>query len=316
MQLPDLRASMRLTRLDVTEGILSSDNTLHPALPINTLSHSLPIFCMFNRLTMSGTTATASPESSAPLRYAPGVLTQWTIGMLVAHAVSAAMTVAVLTAAWNQPSRQAAMAFYGVYHRNPMNQLIHFFGVPAILWTGFVFGAHLPWSPALMVPRVAPPLLPDIPKHYVTYATVWCLFYTFYYIKIDPVGGLLYAPFLYGMYASAVRWTLTDQTNAKHEIDKPPPWTGTGKVLWWALLVHLLAWYVQIHPGHKMFEGAQPALLQSLGASFSSAPLFAFYEGVWFLGLRHTFREQVRDLVQQYTIELCQGGSTMRACTV
>jgi hypothetical protein len=32
----------------------------------------------------------------------------------------------------------------------------------------------------------------------------------------------------------------------------------------WALLVHVLSWYMQIHPGHAILEGRKPALLDSL----------------------------------------------------
>jgi hypothetical protein len=32
----------------------------------------------------------------------------------------------------------------------------------------------------------------------------------------------------------------------------------------WALLVHVLSWYMQIHPGHALLEGRKPALLDSL----------------------------------------------------
>jgi hypothetical protein len=32
----------------------------------------------------------------------------------------------------------------------------------------------------------------------------------------------------------------------------------------WALVVHVLSWYMQIHPGHAILEGRKPALLDSL----------------------------------------------------
>jgi hypothetical protein len=33
---------------------------------------------------------------------------------------------------------------------------------------------------------------------------------------------------------------------------------------WWALAVQVVSWYMQIHPGHAVFEGRKPALLDSL----------------------------------------------------
>ena len=79
----------------------------------------------------------------------------------------------------------------------------------------------------------------------------------------------------------------------------------------------MLCWYVQIHLGHKVIEGAQPAVLQSLGGALSVAPLFAFYEGLWFLGINKGLQESTRLLVEEYTQELCarKGIEAMKACS-
>ncbi len=82
----------------------------------------------------------------------------------------------------------------------------------------------------------------------------------------------------------------------------------------YAGIVHFLGWYVQIHPGHKIYEGAQPAIMQSLGGALTSAPLFAYYEGLWFLGLNKRLKDETNMLVDQYSIELCKKGVNMRAC--
>ena len=126
----------------------------------------------------------------------------------------------------------------------------------------------------------------------------------------------MFGPVLMGMYWMGVHWVLQDQKLASKKTDgMGASWTGTGAVLKWALWVQLLSWYAQIHPGHAVLEGAKPALLDSLGGSFSSAPLFAFYEGVWFLGFRTELQKQVLELVQQHTQELCSGtGAAMRVC--
>jgi uncharacterized membrane protein YGL010W len=63
-----------------------------------------------------------------------------------------------------------------------------------------------------------------------------------------------------------------------------------------------------------VIEGAQPALMQGLGGALSSAPLFAFYEGLWFFGIRQGFHAQVEELVMEYTKKLCEEGVIMRAC--
>lgn len=38
------------------------------------------------------------------------------------------------------------------------------------------------------------------------------------------------------------------------------------------------------YPGHGMAEGVKPALVDSLAQALGVAPLFAFYEGLWFAG--------------------------------
>ena len=71
---------------------------------------------------------------------------------------------------------------------------------------------------------------------------------------------------------------------------------------------------MQIHPGHKIFEGAQPAVLQSLGGALTSAPLFAYYEAVWAMGLRREMQQEVLIRVDKLRRELCLDGAQMRLC--
>jgi len=244
-------------------------------------------------------------------------------GQVASHVAMAALSAAIVAAALQFPNRQSAMAFYGVYHRDPRNQLIHFFGVPGIIWSLFVFQCHLPLPGGGFVPRLRLPGCGEAP-HRVNWATLWLLFYVAFYLSIDLVGAAMYLPFLYLAYASAVRLTRRDQLEAAKEDHEaankgkqqhPPRWTGTGKLLKAAFYVHFLSWYAQIHFGHKVYEGAQPAVMQSLGGALTSAPLFAFYEGVWALGFMKDYHRTVLDLVDQYTRELCESGAVaMRAC--
>jgi uncharacterized membrane protein YGL010W len=231
-----------------------------------------------------------------------------TPGYLLSHAFIVGVTAVIAYAAVSFKDATETMAFYGVYHREPLNQLIHFWGVPLLLFTVFTYMAHLPLNASVQVHG-----LPGIPSHYATWATVWFIGYLAFYVSIDVAGTLLYAPFLYGMYAVAVRWMVADQQQAKLATGRHV-WTGTGRLLRITFWLHVLAWYVQIHPGHRVIEGAQPAIMQSLGGALSSAPLFAFYEGLWFVGLRKEFQAQVQELVSVYTKQLCDEGAVMRAC--
>jgi 2-hydroxy fatty acid dioxygenase len=235
-----------------------------------------------------------------------------TPSFLAMHLFASVVTSFIISAIFQFRSVESALGFYGVYHQDPWNQLIHFFGVPGIIWSYIVFLAHLqlPFCGDYLI-RV-----PWTEEHPVTYATVTALFYGTFYVTIDPFGGLLFAPVVYVWYVTAVHWTRHDQQKAKQSPDKgvPVQWCGTTSVLQWATLVHGVSWYLQIHPGHMLLEGARPALFDSLAGALSSAPLFAFYEGLWFLGINKELQVQTMALVAQHTATLCANGSTMRIC--
>ena len=251
---------------------------------------------------------------------------------LLAHAVALTVIAIMCNGASNFRDVTDALAFYGVYHRHPINQVIHFFGVPAIIWSTILFLAHLklPFLPSSVVMKI-----PFSPIHSPTYATVVVIGYILFYTYLDTFGGLMFAPFMFLQYITAVSCQMEDQlkakkTSAKMEKKKnddaattpnlknrsssSSSWAGTGRALKLAFWVHLLGWYVQIHPGHGVFEGAKPAVLQSIGGALTSAPLFAYYEGLWFLGLNKDLQLETKALVDVYTKKLCDGGTVMRAC--
>jgi uncharacterized membrane protein YGL010W len=68
---------------------------------------------------------------------------------------------------------------------------------------------------------------------------------------------------------------------------------------WWALGVQVVSWYMQIHPGHAVFEGRKPALLDSLAQAFALAPLFVWFELLFLLGYRPRLRDEVEKRVER-----------------
>ena len=252
----------------------------------------------------------------------------------------------------NSNSIISSLAFYGVYHRTPYNQLIHLMGVPFIIWTMILYGTYLPFtttstttakllavtttqessSSSLWLPRFW--LLPS--NHCTTWATLWVLMYVTFYCYIDFIGACLYTPFLYIMYVTSVRWSQYDrlpspsQKKMKNDsihndsnavvstttIPNAYHWYGTGNVLFKAFLLHVFSWYIQIHWGHAILEGATPASLVNLGAALTSAPLFAFYEMIWYFGYRSLLQQQVLEQVAIYTEQLCTAGANLRVCTI
>jgi 2-hydroxy fatty acid dioxygenase len=238
---------------------------------------------------------------------------QLTPSFVFAEVAAAVLTVLVMSAASKFRYIEDALGFYGVYHREPMNQLIHFFGVPGIIWSAMIFCAHLP-LPIVGSYSIS---IPGAGSHPISWATVMFVFYFLFYIYIDPFGGILYSPVLYSMYVTASNWTRQDQEkHMKKTSSKQVCWTGTGRTLKVAALIHILSWYVQIHPGHAIIEGAKPALLDSLGGALTSAPLFAFYEGLWFLGINKQLQMRTLSLVAENTARMCAQGATMRACAI
>jgi 2-hydroxy fatty acid dioxygenase len=241
--------------------------------------------------------------------------------LLLAHFVCGVISTIIVRSFSDFENSTEALAFYGVYHRYAWNQVIHFFGVPGIFWSLAIFMAHvkLPGTiPVKWAKSVVPAvLLPDDLEIKLNYAIVLSVAYLLFYVTIDPLGGALYAPVLFVTYVLAMKLFNLDQNVASVEAGEgnPAPWYGTGKILKFAALVHFLSWFLQIQIGHNMIEGAQPASLQNLGAALSVAPLFAFYEGLWLIGINRDLKDRTVLLVNQYTKDICRAGEiTMKAC--
>lgn len=260
-------------------------------------------------------TVIAKPNNKkAELLILPAVPDRWTAGYVGAHAFQFVIFYyCIKSAFFDFDDVEKALGFYGAYHREPWNQAIHFFGVPLIIWTMTIFSAHLPFSNDLL-PLID--FLPGVQPHRITWATLWMMLYAAFYLSIDLTGAFMFAPWLYFMYASAVHWTANDQWKYYHQTSNrnTTRWLGTGSLLQISLLVHVVSWYVQIHAGHTIIEGARPASLVNLGGALTAAPLFAFYEGVWLVGFRKEFQQRVIAQVAIYTRELCLQGAKLRVC--
>merc|ERR1719223_1823782 len=106
---------------------------------------------------------------------------------ILAHAFALGMCYIMIDAALSFQNVDDALAFYGVYHRDPINQLIHFFGVPCIIWSFLVFFAHLNISSSIKIN------IPGAPSHHLNYATLVTLGYLIFYLHLDRFGGALFA---------------------------------------------------------------------------------------------------------------------------
>ena len=61
----------------------------------------------------------------------------------------------------------------------------------------------------------------------------------------------------------------------------------------YAIAANALSWYMQIHPGHAVFEKRKPALMDSIVQAFATAPLFVWLEALFVCGYRPQLRQEV-----------------------
>jgi uncharacterized membrane protein YGL010W len=173
------------------------------------------------------------------------------------------------------------LTFYGSYHNNKWNQLIHFFFVPSIMWSLAVWLAYT--GPLLSIPSACLTWLPSWFSSYaeINGAALGAAVYVVYYLCLEPVAGLTWSACI-GV----------------------PIWLGAtafrqmvAKAWQWSLLVQVISWYMQIHPGHAVLEGRKPALLDSLSQAFSLAPLFVWFELLFLLGYRPQLYAELQERV-------------------
>lgn len=178
------------------------------------------------------------------------------------------------------------LAFYGAYHANRWNQLIHFVGVPTIVWTVAVW---LAYSGALIPGSLYTPWLDIIPENDMNLkrflhpngALALILAYAVFYVCLDIVAGLTWAACMgLPIWISATAFCSL----------VPSAWS-------WAIPIQLLSWYLQIHPGHMILEKRRPALLDNLVQAFLLAPLFVWFELLFLLGYRPKLQRELKNRV-------------------
>ncbi len=108
------------------------------------------------------------------------------------------------------------------------------------------------------------------------------LFYASYYAYLEPVAGTAMGGVLFGLYLAAHTLCTT---------------VGWGVAWKYALVAHVSSWYMQIHPGHGIFEKRKPALFDSLFQSFVLAPLFVWLEILFELGYRPALAKEMETRV-------------------
>ncbi|EPS67692.1 hypothetical protein M569_07082 [Genlisea aurea] len=144
-------------------------------------------------------------------------------------------------------------AFYGAYHNNPVNILIHIFFVWPIFFT------------ALLLLYFTPPLVSgNLGFLVLNHGFVLSVIYALYYVSLDRKAGTLAAFLVF------VCWIGSSALG--HRLGYSLAW----KVV---LASQILCWGGQFI-GHGKFEKRAPALLDNLAQAFLMAPYFVLLEAL------------------------------------
>lgn len=153
------------------------------------------------------------------------------------------------------------MAVYAAYHRNPVNRLTHFVGVPLIMF-----------AVLLALSRVEL----GLPGVNGSGAMLLALLVVAYYFALD-VGLAAAMTVITGALLAGAHWVAGSQSPAAV----------------WGLFAacFIVGWVLQL-VGHAV-EGRRPALVDNLWQIFV-APIFLMAEVFFALGLKTDVRERVR----------------------
>lgn len=158
-----------------------------------------------------------------------------------------------------------SFVFYGSYHHEWRNQLVHVTFVPAIFTTALSFLCRVKLTPSVDLSHVV------------------ATFYAGSFICMEPCAGILYAPVIAGMQLLASR------VCSKHV---------TASVA-----VHLIGWIIQVL-AHKYFEGRAPAFLEDPLQAIHAAVFFVWLEVLYYLGYRPKERDELDALVVERIAKL------------
>ncbi|GAA0172471.1 hypothetical protein LIER_26293 [Lithospermum erythrorhizon] len=145
-------------------------------------------------------------------------------------------------------------AFYGAYHSNPINILIHILFVWPILFT------------SLMLLYFTPPLFlnESIGQRFLilNYGFLFTVIYSLFYVVFDKKAGSLAALMCF------VCWVGSSYVSNS---------LGASSAIKIALVGQLVCWTGQFI-GHGVFEKRAPALFDNLVQAFLMAPFFVLLE--------------------------------------
>lgn len=187
-------------------------------------------------------------------------------------------------------SLEEALGFYGSYHMNPINQIIHVCFVPCIIWTAFVLfsyvsvdtvlGRHVYLFDLLGIKTGGNFYLSYINDNLVLGGgSLLFTALSIYYLTLTFVPAATYISLMSVMLVTACKF-----------------WQTTPNAWMYALALHVFSWYMQLHPGHGIFEKRAAALNDNFIKGTAMGPLFAWMEVLFFLGWNPALKQRIHDL--------------------
>jgi len=196
--------------------------------------------------------------------------------------------IAVIIQCCNHIDLASELTFYSAFHTDIRNVAIHVVFVPLIVWTAMFYVAYVPLPQTTFRVFHKP----------INFAHILAAAFSIFHIRCDAALGALAALLWWAMAISAT-WAIdtfeTCADKATTPRGKPKAKWSYGTCAMISGLVHVLSWYMQLHPGHAIFEGRKPALVDAMYQSFSVAPLFVFFEGAFALGYRPELAQLVHE---------------------
>uniref|UniRef100_A0A6B2LKK6 Uncharacterized protein n=1 Tax=Arcella intermedia TaxID=1963864 RepID=A0A6B2LKK6_9EUKA len=187
---------------------------------------------------------------------------------------------------------RSQLAFYGAYHSDLKNILVHMVFVPVIEWASF----GLAMIGSKSVSFLQKPLFTVLGHTFVSdFAFLYSVVTGAFYLRLDPIAGLLRAAWLTGSYLSV-----------KNVVDTQ------GPEVWKMLLALKIAGWVFQIGAHQIWEGRAPALLDNLVQALVLAPFFVLYEVLFFFGYRPQLRKEVGERVHKLRQDFFKGQEKRR----
>ncbi|KAH8885163.1 DUF962-domain-containing protein [Thozetella sp. PMI_491] len=166
------------------------------------------------------------------------------------------------------------LTFYGAYHRDRVNIIIHMCCVPLLLFSFFELLSNI--GPFFQVPSWL--AIPYLSPNLGTFAAlVWGVLY----VLLEPVAGTALCIICF-LAAAGTNYLRTQD----------PVLTNQA-----AIAIHVTSWLLQFL-GHGVFEGRAPALLDNVFQAVFLAPLFVWLELLFFLGYRTELKARVKKAVE------------------